>query len=166
MRRAKAAGRVGISVGYWLLLLATHLFHVQGVSFFFLLVISIPSYLSPLLSVFPYLLQRIVMGNLGYCRLYYLDLALSLFFFPCQMRYYFPKYPLFYFSYFLFLKYLTFLGDLFRFFFSLFLGSFLDWDGTEWKLGRWRRVLGRFESVCLGYWIKWNSEQIYIYWFL
>lgn len=46
VRRTKAAGRVGISVGYSLSFLATHIFSCIRSLFSFLLVISIPSHLS------------------------------------------------------------------------------------------------------------------------
>lgn len=74
------------------------------------------------------------MGNLGYCRLYCLNPFLSLAIRLSALLLFFKKYPLFYFSYSLFPKYLTFLGDLFRFFcFYFSLGRF--WIGTGWALG-------------------------------
>lgn len=143
---------------YWLLI-----FFMYKEFLFFLLVISIPSYLSPLLSVFLYLLQRIVMGNLGYCRLYYLEILPFLFFFlaKCTITFQNTRYSISVILY--FLSILPFWVISFAFFLSFsWVVSGLGWETGSMEKGFWVDL----RVSVLGYWIKWNSEQIYIYWFL
>lgn len=111
------------------------IFFVYKEFFIFLFVISIPSHLSPHFLSLPSATDN---NGESWLLPFILLESLSFFGYPvkCVTIFFLQKYPLFYFSYSLFPKYLTFLGDLFRFLFLFFLGSFLDWDG--WALGWWR----------------------------
>lgn len=164
MGRTKAAGRVGISVGYWQSFFATHLFRVQGVFFLFWLVISIPSHLSP-----PFLsLPSTTDNNVESWLLPFILLeSLSFFGYPVKcVTIIFQKNTRYSTSVILyFLSILPFW--VISFAFSVFIFPWvvfgLGWGG-HWvetaTMEKRSTVPGRLERRV--YWIKWNKTDIYL----